>query len=142
MRTRNLTHEFVEYIPESLNRDTLYVSMVYATATHLCCCGCGEEIVTALSPTDWKLTFDGETISLHPSIGNWGLPCRSHYWIRRSRVEWSGDMSNAAIQAGRQRDRAKKGISEQLEEVGPRSNERTSSVWARVANYLRKLLGD
>ena len=44
-----------------------------ATSAHSCCCGCGEEVVAPLTPTDWKMTFDGETTSLRPSIGNWTL---------------------------------------------------------------------
>ena len=59
-----LKHEFVEFIPEHLPEGTIYVSIRFATASHKCCCGCGKEVVTPLSPTDWKLTFDGETISL------------------------------------------------------------------------------
>jgi Family of unknown function (DUF6527) len=35
---------------------------------NLCCCGCGEKVVTPLRPTDWKLIFDGKTISLDPSL--------------------------------------------------------------------------
>ena len=31
-----------------------------------------------------------DTVSLHPSIGNWSFPCRSHYWIRGNRVVWAG----------------------------------------------------
>ncbi|WP_417924835.1 DUF6527 family protein [Collimonas pratensis] len=27
---------------------------------------------------DWSLTYDGKTVSLDPSIGNWSLPCRAH----------------------------------------------------------------
>ena len=34
--------------------------------------------------------FDGRTISLNPSIGNWSYPCRSHYWIKGNRVVWDG----------------------------------------------------
>ncbi|MER8758086.1 DUF6527 family protein [Mesorhizobium sp. M0976] len=60
--------------------------MDYATSAHRCCSGCGEKVVTRFSPTDWKMTFDGEIISLHPSVGNWQLPCRSHYVIRAGRV--------------------------------------------------------
>ena len=74
-----LDTEFVMSIPDSLAERTLYVSMEYATVTHKCCCGCGLEVVTPLSPTDWKLTFDGVSVSLDPSIGNWSFPCRSHY---------------------------------------------------------------
>src|SRR5205085_355428 len=91
MRNNNtLTHEFVEFIPDDLEEGVLYVSMQYATAAHKCFCGCGTEVVTPLSPTDWKLIFDGKTISLDPSIGNWGLDCQSHYWIRGNQVRWAG----------------------------------------------------
>jgi len=73
-----------------------------------CCCGCGREVVTPLSPTDWKPLFDGETISLDPSIGNWSFPCRSHYWIRENRVEWARRWSREEIEGGRARDRLRK----------------------------------
>jgi hypothetical protein len=101
----SLTHEFVEFVPNELAEGVLYVSMPYATVTHKCCCGCGNEVVTPLSPTYWKLTFDGETISLNHSIGNWNFPCQSHYWIERSRVRWATRMSREQIDAGRTRDR-------------------------------------
>lgn len=102
---RTLSHEFVEFIPEQLQEGVLYVSTAYATATHRCFCGCGREVVTPLSPTDWKLTFDGETVSLSPSIGNWSFPCKSHYWIEANKVQWCGEMSRKAIDAGQVRDR-------------------------------------
>lgn len=81
-----LSHEFVPSIPDTLEEGVVYISIPYATAVHLCCCGCKNEVVTPITPTDWELTFDGETISLYPSIGNWGFACQSHYWIRRNRV--------------------------------------------------------
>ena len=86
---KKLNHKFVEFIPELLDDDVLYVSVVHGTAVHRCCCGCGREVVTPLTPGDWRLTFDGETVSLYPSIGNWNFPCRSHYWLTRNRVEWA-----------------------------------------------------
>jgi hypothetical protein len=46
-----------------------------------------------LKPADWQLTFDGKTVSFHPSIGNWNFPCRSHYWIRNNRAGWDEDWS-------------------------------------------------
>ena len=107
-RERILAHRFVEFIPDVLEEGTLYVSMEYATVSHKCCCGCGFEVVTPLSPTDWKLTFDGETISLHPSIGNWSFKCQSHYWIRDSRVKWAPRWSREEIDAGRNWDRHQK----------------------------------
>jgi hypothetical protein len=97
-----LTHEFVEFVPDGLKERTLYVSILYKTVAHLCCCGCGRQVVTPLSPTAWKLTFDGVSISLHPSIGSWSLPCKSHYWIDRNRVKWAAMWSPKQIKAGRE----------------------------------------
>ena len=105
---RLLSHEFVEFIPEQLQEGVLYVSMTYATAAHRCFCGCGREVVTPLSPTDWTLIYNGEAVSLWPSIGNWSFPCRSHYVIENNRVQWCAEMSQSAIEAGRARDRVLK----------------------------------
>lgn len=86
-----LVHKFVEQVPENLENGVVYVSIPFSTVIHKCCCGCGHEVVTPLSrTTGWQLTFDGESISLHPSIGNRALPCRSHYWIERNQVVWAG----------------------------------------------------
>jgi hypothetical protein len=101
---KTLTHEFVEHIPSDLDDGKIYVSMTFATAIHKCCCGCGQEVVTPISPTDWKLIFDGQSISLYPSIGNWSLPCRSHYWIERNMVKWAPQWSQKRINAGRDHD--------------------------------------
>lgn len=103
-----LTHEFVEFIPDDLKEGVVYVSIPYATVAHKCCCGCGQEVVTPLSPTDWKLIFDGKTISLHPSIGNWSFACQSHYWIRGNQASWASRWSKEEIAAGRSLDRSVK----------------------------------
>ncbi|MCY1128463.1 DUF6527 family protein [Frigidibacter sp. RF13] len=99
-----LDTEFVTGVPDQLAEHTLYVSMEYATVAHKCCCGCGLEVVTPLSPTDWKLSYDGVSVSLHPSIGNWSFPCRSHYWIDKGKVRWAGDMSQEQINSVRAKD--------------------------------------
>ena len=99
-----LTHAFVEYIPDELQDGMLYISTTYATVAHTCCCGCGNQVITPLSSTDWKLIFDGESISLDPSIGNWNFACQSHYWIRRNRVRWASKWSQKEIHAGRIQD--------------------------------------
>lgn len=99
---------FVEYIPDDLEEQTLYVSIPYTTAAHKCACGCGEEVVTPLSPTGWKLIFDGETVSLDPSIGNWSVPCESHYWIRQNRVQWAAHWDRDRIEASRQTRRVER----------------------------------
>lgn len=108
MRINQLKVQFTEYIPDKLQDATLYISMEYATASHNCACGCGKEVVTPFTPTDWKLTYDGESVSLSPSIGNWSYPCRAHYFIQHNRIVWAANMSQEAIAAGRCIDRARK----------------------------------
>jgi hypothetical protein len=77
-RSQAVEHEFVELISDELAADTLYISIPYTTAVHSCMCGCGTKVVTPISLARWQLMFDGDTVSLWPSIGNWGFRCRSH----------------------------------------------------------------
>jgi hypothetical protein len=107
-RIDQVRHEFVEFIPSVLQDGVLYVSIPYATVVHRCCCGCGREVVTPLAPTDWTLVYDGDSISLKPSIGNWGLLCRSHYWIIRNRIRWAKGWTNTKIAEGRDEDLRRK----------------------------------
>lgn len=103
MKQARLDHRFVEYIPEQLQPGVLYVSLTFTTVAHLCCCGCGSKIVTPLSPDDWRLTFNGATVSLAPSIGNWSYPCRSHYWIHEGTIRWARQWTPAQVHAARAR---------------------------------------
>lgn len=101
-------HIFVTTIPERLEQGVIYVSVPYATVAHLCACGCGQEVNLPLSPTDWALVYDGETISLYPSVGNWSLPCQSHYYIRNDAVVWAKAWTKQRIAQGRQTDQRRK----------------------------------
>ena len=103
--TVRIRHEFVEFVPNELADRTLYISIPYATAVHKCLCGCGSEVVTPLSPTDWELGFDGETVSLDPSIGNWSLPCRSHYWIENNVAYAAPQWTSEEIESARTADK-------------------------------------
>ena len=105
-----LAHKFVEEIPDDLDAGILYVSMRFGTVVHKCACGCGEEVVTPLGPAEWQLTYDGRTVSLAPSIGNWSFACRSHYWIEGGNVRWARGFSGAEVARVRQkaRDAARK----------------------------------
>ena len=105
MRRRSLCHEFVEFVPDQLHEGVLYISLAYNTAVHKCCCGCGNEVVTPISPVDWTLGYNGESITLRPSIGNYSFECRSHYWITRNRVDWSPVPSLRKIEDDREADR-------------------------------------
>ena len=101
-----MKHQFVEHVPEQLEQGVLYVSIEFDTAVHSCACGCGVEVVTPLSPAGWAMTYDGKSVSLYPSIGNWGFPCKSHYWIRKGKVDWSARFSDDKIEAIRRKDQA------------------------------------
>ena len=105
---KTISFKFVELIPDHLEDGIVYISIKYCTAIHKCCCGCQEEVVTPLSPVDWQLTFDGMTISLYPSIGNWGLKCKSHYWIRKNKVLWSKKWSDTKIKIIQEMDKTEK----------------------------------
>lgn len=142
-----LRYEFVEHIPSDLKDGTIYVSMAYATAVHKCCCGCGNEVVTPFSPTDWKLIFDGESISLHPSIGNWSFDCKSHYFIRRNRVIWVPKWSQEEINIGRARDRSAKKRYFETADTAPdymaqenlgslESSKAKKGFWRKLINWL------
>jgi hypothetical protein len=104
-RLKQITHEFVTFVPNIVQPGVAYVSMEYATVVHLCCCGCGNKVVTPLAPGRWHLTFDDESISLTPSIGNWSFPCQSHYWIHHNQIIWERAFNTAQIAAVRAADR-------------------------------------
>lgn len=108
MKIYQIRPQFSEFIPDKLEDGVLYISERYKTASHKCACGCGEEVVTPLSPVEWQLRKEGDLVSLHPSIGNWNYACRSHYWIRRNAIHWAGSMSAKQVAQVQARDRSDK----------------------------------
>lgn len=105
MRHKKLKSIFTEYVPAELEPETLYISMKFETAVHLCACGCETKVVTPFGPHDWVLTFDG-TVSMRPSVGNGQQPCRSHYYIRNNGIDWLPPISAGATRTAGARDRA------------------------------------
>jgi hypothetical protein len=103
-----LEYRLVDAMPDELEEGVLYHSPRFRVSMHACCCGCKNKVVTPLSPVRWKLTFDGQTISLYPSIGNWNFECKSHYWIIDSVIEWAGTWSNDEIAEGKKIEREKR----------------------------------
>jgi Family of unknown function (DUF6527) len=91
----------VEDMPDEISSGILYVSDEYEIACHRCACGCGSLVYTPLGSTEWRFCADNGKPSLKPSIGNWALPCRSHYWISKGRVVWAGDWSDDQVRSGR-----------------------------------------
>ena len=79
----------------------LYVAEEFGAALHLCACGCGIKVSTPLLPTEWTLCESSNGPSLQPSVGNWQLPCRSHYLIDDGEILWLGEWSGEQVVAGR-----------------------------------------
>ena len=89
MKTNKFKVEFVDKIPSNLKDGILYVCISCNVIVHRCACGCGERTVTPIDKKDgWKMTYDGQSITLRPSIGNYSIPCQSHYYITENKVEW------------------------------------------------------
>jgi uncharacterized protein DUF6527 len=103
-----LNHVFIETIPDELEDGILYISIRFRIIMHNCACGCKNKVVIPLSPARWKMTFDGKTISLSPSIGNWNFDCRSHYWITNSEVIWAEKWLNKEITTGKKNEKRKR----------------------------------
>jgi len=136
-----IQYKFVEFIPDIIEEGILYVSFEYCTAVHKCVCGCGNEVVTPLSPTDWELCFNGKTISLSPSIGNWSFECKSHYWIRKCNIEFAKNWTEKEIRSGRDNDfKRKKEFYNELGETQERQWRAEASkltFWEKLSKFLR-----
>jgi hypothetical protein len=129
----NLRLLSVTYLPNDLEPGILYVSKKYGVAGHLCPCGCGNKIITPLGSTEWHLIIDKGKLSLYPSIGNWQLPCKSHYWILNGEIEWSYQWSEEQIKAGwESEDLRRKFYFDKLA-----SNHKWWSLFGNLSKYFR-----
>lgn len=98
----------VHYIPRELKPGILYVSEEFDVAGHLCACGCGAKVITPLGPTEWTFTATPHGPSLSPSIGNWQLPCKSHYWVDGGTIKWSIAWTPEQVEHGRRSEYARR----------------------------------
>ncbi|MDH4212278.1 MAG: DUF6527 family protein [candidate division WOR-3 bacterium] len=138
MKLMSITPVSVDSVPEQLEPGILYISEENDVVMHLCCCGCGLEVVTPLSPAEWSIRRSGNTVSLRPSIGNWDYPCRSHYWITNNRVEWAGPMSKKRIAIVKERDRVDK--RRYIDHVNAEKLKNVDSdLWSVIRNLFNKL---
>lgn len=137
-----LQHRFIELIPERIEEGVLYISIEYCTAIHKCICGCGNEVVTPFSPTDWKLSFNGKSVSIHPSIGNWNFECQSHYWIKNNKIEFASLWTEKEIRVGRENDMDRKmdyfeGQSMVVEKEPLIQGIPKPSIWEKISMFFR-----
>lgn len=128
----SISLQHVHYMPREFSPNILYVSQEYAIAGHLCACGCGEKIMTPLLPAEWRLMEENGLPSLWPSIGNWQLPCRSHYIITKGQVRWAGQWTDAQILAGRAGE-------QQRRDAYYAELDRKRGFWWHVWNAIKEL---
>lgn len=122
----------VQYMPSTLTPGILYVSEEFNVAAHLCACGCGNKTITPLGKTEWSFSVEQGKPTLYPSIGNWQLPCRSHYWIIAGEIEWSYQWSEKQIKAGRQAEERRRQL--YYERINRRSKR------YRIFDFIKKWL--
>ena len=104
MRLTSIQPKYVAHVPDHLEEGILYISEGFRICSHLCACGCKEEVVTPLSKAEWRLERDRQLVSLYPSIGNWNYDCKSHYYIEENRIRWVQKISAHKIKRVQQRD--------------------------------------
>jgi hypothetical protein len=124
----------VQYLPNVLQPGILYVSHEYSVAGHICPCGCGSKIITPLGVSEWSFEETDHLATLYPSIGNWQLPCKSHYWIRKGTIEWSYQFDDEQIEAVYRRE--EKDRIRRFENV--EQNTGNLTLWARFRKWISK----
>jgi len=126
----------VHYMPKHLEPGVLYVSYEFETAAHLCACGCGTKVRTPLGPTEWSVEETNDGPSLWPSIGNWQLPCKSHYVISRGKILWADKWSDKQIASGRKQEQMRREI--YYEEMYSRSE----SIFSKLCRLVKRFFSD
>lgn len=147
MKQSTISPQYVGNIPEKLDEGILYICERYNIAAHKCCCGCGEEVITPLTPADWLMKNDNNFITLFPSIGNWSFKCQSHYWIKQNKVVWSGRMSKKEIDRVRAKDMSAKLAyiasinmkKENLQIENKGEITKADSIFVRILNFIVRL---
>ncbi len=123
----------VKFLPKELEPWVLYVSEEFSVAGHLCPCGCGNKIITPLGLTEWSFTEYNGKPTLYPSLGNWQLPCRSHYWITEGVIGWSYQWTDDQIIEGYRSEEMKRKI--HFERLSKKQKRKT--ILSRISDWSR-----
>lgn len=134
MKIEHFSLQSVRYMPKLLEPGILYVSEEFHTAAHLCACGCGQKVRTPLGPTEWTVKAASLGPSLRPSVGNWQLPCKSHYLITNGSVQWSNQWTENQIRAGLEREHERRSAYYE-------ARRQKVSWWRQLLDFVRKMLG-
>ena len=97
-RVIDLKTQFLRTMPSDMEHGVIYVSLDFELAIHLCACGeCRQQTVTPLNLRPerfggWGYSTSGEgedtRVTLSPSIGNFNMPCKSHYFVTDGKIVW------------------------------------------------------
>lgn len=123
----------VQYLPKELEPGILYVSEEFGVAGHICPCGCGNKIITPLGHIEWSFKAYGGKPTLYPSIGNWQLPCRSHYWITEGEIEWSYQWTEEQIKEGYRYEEMRRQL--HFENLSKKQNRK--AIFYRISDWLQ-----
>lgn len=134
--------EFVETIPrpEVVADGRLYISLKYNMTMHRCASGCGQLVPLPLSPADWSFSYDGENVSLRPSVGNGLLKCRSHYLIKNGEIVWLSEISAEETLRQQQIDMElllSRASGRHKGDVDNRERPLVGEIWARLTRMMR-----
>jgi hypothetical protein len=75
----------VQYMPSlsEMEESVIYISDEYGVSGHKCMCGCGSKTIMPIGKGEWNYDIHSNgKISMSPSVGNYQLPCKSHYIIQ------------------------------------------------------------
>jgi len=140
MKMNRISHfepKFVELMPQVLESGILYVSTTYLLMVHLCACGCKEKVVLPIHPKQWRFTYNGDDVTVHPSVGNIETDCNSHYWITSGDVEWSANISSTEAVRKRARDQqetSRHNEKSKLNSSSQRVNKK--SLWDMITTFF------
>jgi hypothetical protein len=97
IRQVEISPVFVETLPdvEQMEEAKIYISKKYHCSGHRCLCGCGELTILPFNLIingqyrGWNLIeHDNGKISFTPSVGNFQIPCKSHYIITKNKANF------------------------------------------------------
>jgi len=123
--------EEVEFIPKNLEPGKLYVSGQQNVAVHLCACGCDNKVTTPLGPAEWFFYTEIGNPSLYPSIANWHIPCRSHYWVKDGEVIWSSIPNEEQLKGMRKNNQER--LKKYFKQKEPAKKK---NLWERIYYWL------
>ncbi len=87
------THDFATLIPDELEDGVVY-SLAAVPWPCTAAAAAAESAITPLDPAQWSLTYDGQTVSLDPSIA--GGRCQLGTIITRGVVRWARPLRSAS----------------------------------------------